>query len=347
MTAETQGPAGRPDTRSGLTAEDGASPVSGTRPRLSGHQKLGILASAGAVALAAIVLTHLPGGREEFRAGGQYRRHRHARGIPYSAPADKHPPPNPIPASPPRAAPQTPLMATLLSHQETPAERALKAPILAYGSASGAPAPAASLAGASGGGVQLHGKRAAADDPLARDLVPSNVGAMANARLLPHPNYMIAAGTIIPCTLQTAIDSGLPGFVKCVLPQAVRGMTGRVTLLDRGTQVLGEVRAGLVQGEDRLFILWTRAVTPENVAVALASPAADQLGRAGVAGAVDNHFWQRFGAAIMLTVIGAACRPAPTRCKTATGTRISSIWRRTRTRSRTPRCRPRSTSRLR
>jgi len=307
MTAEPQGPALGPEPNTPPAATDGVSAVSGVRPRLTGGQKLGILAGAGAVALAAIVLTHLPGGAAKNSDLKQEAGGIGALGIPFSAPADKQPAPKPAPAALPLPAPQAgPLMASLLNHQETPAERALKAPILAYGSASGAPAPAAAPANSTGGAVQLEGKRAAADDPLARDLVPSDIGAAANAKLLPHPDYTIAAGTIIPCTLQTAIDSGLPGFVKCVLPQAVRSMTGRVTLLDRGTQVLGEIRSGLVQGQDRLFILWTRAVTPKNVAIALASPAADQLGRAGVAGAVDYHFWRRFGAAIMLTVIGGS-----------------------------------------
>ena len=305
MTTEPQGPAWGPETTAAPTATDGISAVSGVRPRLTGGQKLGILAGAGAVALAAIVLTHLPGGAGKNSDLKQDAGGIGALGMPFSAPADKQP--KPVPAPLPLPAPQAaPLMPTLLNHEETPAERALKAPILAYGSASGAPAPSAASANPPGGEVQLEGKRAAADDQLARDLTPSDIGAAANAKLLPHPDYTIAAGTIIPCTLQTAIDSGLPGFVKCVLPQAVRSMTGQVTLLDRGTQVLGEVRAGLAQGQDRLFILWTRAVTPKNVAIALASPAADQLGRAGVDGAVDNHFWKRFGAAIMLTVIGGS-----------------------------------------
>jgi hypothetical protein len=111
-------------------------------------------------------------------------------------------------------------------------------------------------------------------------------------------------GAVIPCTLQTAINSQLMGFVDCVLPAEVRGATGTVTLLDRGTEIFGEIRSGLRQGQDRLFILWVRARTPENVVVSLTSPAADELGRAGVPGAVDNHFWQRFGAAILFSVIG-------------------------------------------
>ena len=59
-----------------------------------------------------------------------------------------------------------------------------------------------------------------------------------------HPDLTIPAGNSHPRTLQTAIDSGLPGFVDCVLPQAVRGSTGAVTLLDRGTEVLGDIQAG-------------------------------------------------------------------------------------------------------
>ena len=143
-----------------------------------------------------------------------------------------------------------------------------------------------------------------AEDELSKALKPSDLGAPARAKMLPHPDLTIPAGVVMPCTLQTAINSQLMGFVDCVLPAEVRGATGTVTLLDRGTQIFGEIRSGLRQGQDRLFILWVRARTPQNVVVSLSSPAADELGRAGVPGAVDNHFWQRFGAAILFSVIG-------------------------------------------
>lgn len=196
----------------------------------------------------------------------------------------------------------------LHSNQESPAIKALKAPIMAYsGHENTTPQGAASKHRASGSAAVAP--QAAKSSALGKALSPDHFST-ASAHVIAHPNFTIAAGTIIPCTLETAINSGLPGFVKCVLPQPVRSMTGAVTLLDKGTQVIGEVRHGLTQGQDRLFILWTRAITPQNVAVQLASPAAGALGEAGISGSVDNHFLERFGAAIMMSVIGGSLQAA-------------------------------------
>ena len=120
---------------------------------------------------------------------------------------------------------------------------------------------------------------------------------------MPHPDLTIPAGVVMPCILQTAINSQLPGFVDCTLPEEVRGATGTVVLLDKGTQIFGEIRSGLRQGQDRVFVLWVRARTPQNVVITLDSPGADELGRSGLPGAVDTHFWARFGAALLFSVI--------------------------------------------
>ncbi|QND61628.1 type IV secretion system protein VirB10 [Mesorhizobium huakuii] len=130
------------------------------------------------------------------------------------------------------------------------------------------------------------------------------------ATLLPHPDLVITQGTIIPCILQTAIDTNLPGYVKCVLPKDVRGATNNVVLLDRGTTVIGEIQRGLQQGDARVFVLWTRIETPDHALVSIASPGADELGRSGMPGTVDNHFWQRFGGAMLMSVIQGAFQAA-------------------------------------
>lgn len=126
------------------------------------------------------------------------------------------------------------------------------------------------------------------------------------ATLLPNPDFMITQGTIIPCILQTAIDTNLAGYVKCVLPQDVRGTTGNVVLMDRGTTVIGEIQRGLQQGDERVFVLWSRAETPSHAVISLASPGTDALGRAGLEGEVDNRFWKRFGGTMMLSLVQGA-----------------------------------------
>lgn len=116
-------------------------------------------------------------------------------------------------------------------------------------------------------------------------------------------NFLILAGASIPCILQTAMDTGAPGYVTCLIPRDVYSDNGAVVLLEKGTRVLGEYRSGMRQGQKRLFVLWTRAVTPAGVAIAVASPATDPVGRAGFGGEIDTHFWDRFGGALLLSVV--------------------------------------------
>jgi type IV secretion system protein VirB10 len=123
------------------------------------------------------------------------------------------------------------------------------------------------------------------------------------ASLIPDRSFLLSAGTVIPCTLQTAINSTQAGYVSCVVNHDVFSENGRVVLLDKGTKVLGQYSGGITQGQARMFVLWTRALTPRGVAIDLGSPAADSLGRAGVTGGIDTQFWARFGAALMMSVL--------------------------------------------
>jgi type IV secretion system protein VirB10 len=126
------------------------------------------------------------------------------------------------------------------------------------------------------------------------------------ARRLPTQRMLLARGAFIDCTLETAVDSSLPGLVTCLTATDTFSADGRVVLLERGTKLVGETRGEVRAGTARVFIVWTEARTPTGVVAALDSPATDALGRAGVAGKVERHFWERFGAAMLLSVIDGA-----------------------------------------
>ena len=121
---------------------------------------------------------------------------------------------------------------------------------------------------------------------------------------------MLPKGAFIDCTLETAVSSALPGMTTCVTATDTFGADGNVVLLERGTKLVGETRGEVAQGAPRLFVLWTEARTPTGVVVPLASPGTDELGRSGLSGTIDRHWWLRFGTAILITVIDGAIQGA-------------------------------------
>lgn len=139
-------------------------------------------------------------------------------------------------------------------------------------------------------------------DALQTLLAPAVLGAT-RAQLVPTQRLLLPKGAFIDCTLETAIDSTLPGMTTCITATDTFGTDGMVVLLERGTKLIGETRGEVSQGQARVFIVWTEARTPSGVVVRLDSPGTDALGRSGLDGAVNRHFWQRFGAAALISTI--------------------------------------------
>lgn len=206
------------------------------------------------------------------------------------------------PAATTVASPPAPVPGTAASPATVPGMPPATAPVLVY---DGSSAP---MGGVNVGSNPLH----------AADGVPAMLGGAAatgsligdnnavHAMKLAEPANTVVQGTLIPAVLETAINTDVPGYVRAVVSQDVRSFDGSKVLIPRSSRLVGEYKGVSQAGQRRAYLMWTRLVRPDGVSIALASPAADLSGQAGVGGQVNSHFLSRFGSSILLSILGGA-----------------------------------------
>ncbi|MDG6896495.1 hypothetical protein A6A19_00345 [Actinobacillus delphinicola] len=119
-----------------------------------------------------------------------------------------------------------------------------------------------------------------------------------------NPHLTLSQGTVIPCSLRGRLVSNIGGQISCIIADNVYSQSGAVLLLEKGTIVNGYYKGNSVKpGQNEIFVIWQQARTPNNLIIPLNSGSTDPLGANGINGYVDNHFWQRFGNAIVLSLI--------------------------------------------
>jgi type IV secretion system protein VirB10 len=130
----------------------------------------------------------------------------------------------------------------------------------------------------------------------------------AHAQQIKRIDALVPQGYMIKGVLETAIQSDLPGMVRASTSEDVYSFDGRRVLIPKGTMLTGEYRSGILRGQTRVFVVWTRMLRSDGVSLMLGSYGTDQLGRSGLTGDVDNHFLQRFGGAALLTITGGVAQ---------------------------------------
>jgi type IV secretion system protein VirB10 len=151
-------------------------------------------------------------------------------------------------------------------------------------------------------------------DPEDRQVTQRQPGAAGTLTRIAHPSTTVPQGALIQAVLETALDSNRPGFVRAVVSRDVRSFDGTRILIPRGSRLFGEYKADLVDGQNRAFVVWQKLTRPDGSQIVLESPAADPLGRAGIRGKVNTHFFERFAGSILQSAldigVGLASRSA-------------------------------------
>jgi type IV secretion system protein VirB10 len=150
-----------------------------------------------------------------------------------------------------------------------------------------------------GGGPGGPGGQSSLSDAFAGE---QSVGRV-RAGVFGNRSTTVAQSTLIPAVLETAFDSRRPGFARAIVSRDVRGFDGTQVLIPRGSRLTGEYRSDIQPGQKRALINWTRLIRPDGVTMALGSPAADTLGRGGVRGKYNSHFFERFTGAILQSAL--------------------------------------------
>lgn len=127
----------------------------------------------------------------------------------------------------------------------------------------------------------------------------------ARSESLGDPARTVVQGTMIPAVLETALNSDLPGYARAMVSRDVKGFDGSSVVIPRGSRLIGQYKSGLASGQSRAFVVWSRLIRPDGVSIALGSPVMDESGQTGLSGKVDRHFLQRFGGAMLLSVVSA------------------------------------------
>jgi type IV secretion system protein VirB10 len=147
------------------------------------------------------------------------------------------------------------------------------------------------------------------NDFLAHDGAGSSAY-VSEAPTLPRSPYEVKAGTIIPTTLITGIDSDLPGqIIGQVRENVYDTVTGNYLLIPQGSRLIATYDSMVGFGQERVLVCWNRLIRPDGLSIGLeCMPGVDLAGYAGFADQVDNHWWRILSGVALGTLLSATAQ---------------------------------------
>ena len=122
----------------------------------------------------------------------------------------------------------------------------------------------------------------------------------------PVSPYQVMAGTIIPASLVSGLNSDLPGFVIAQVTEHIYDtVTGRHLLIPQGSRLVGRYDSVVAFGQERALVVWQRIIRPDGTSIVIDNlPATDTGGYAGLADEVDQHTWKLIKGIALSTLLG-------------------------------------------
>ncbi len=142
--------------------------------------------------------------------------------------------------------------------------------------------------------------------PPSEGTFPQSVNAV--KRIPYDPDLYVPENRAIPCALTRRFVSDVAGKLECVLTEDVYSASSNTRLIDKGTVAHLDYKTGtLTHGQGRAFLivskLRTRQLPYLDIPLGGNSGVAGELGEAGVAGWIDDHYFKRFSGALMVGMI--------------------------------------------
>lgn len=121
----------------------------------------------------------------------------------------------------------------------------------------------------------------------------------------PVSPYQVMAGTLIPASLVTGLNSDLPGNVIAQVTQPVYDtVSGAHLLIPQGARLIGRYQSEVSFGQERALLIWDRIILPDGSSLQISEPATDARGYAGVSDRTDHHWDRIIAAAGLATLLG-------------------------------------------
>ena len=122
----------------------------------------------------------------------------------------------------------------------------------------------------------------------------------------PVSKYQVLAGTLIPATLITGVDTTLDGtIIAQVRSHVFDTVTGKYLLIPRGSKLIGEYSSRVSPGQRRILFSFTRIIRPDGTSLLLGKNffGVDGAGTSGIEGNVDNHWARIIGASTISAIL--------------------------------------------